>query len=73
MRIIYAAFTHLIGNCLHKAGFAATSDASDYFYEPRVFIKAANLAEIVFSSVVFHGRKYSTPAANSQVKGVNFC
>jgi len=73
VRIIYAAFAHLIGNCLHKAGFAATSDASDYFYEPRVFIKAANLAEIVFSSVVLHGRKYSTPAANSQVKGVNFC
>ena len=70
--IIYAAITHLVGNCLHEAGFAAASDAGNYLYEPCVLIKAANLAEIVFSSVVFHGRKYRTSTANCQVKGVNF-
>ena len=70
--IIYAAFTHLVRNCFHKAGFAAASNAGNNLYESRVLIKAANLAEIVFSSIVFHGRKYSISAVKWQVKGADF-
>ena len=69
--IVYAVFPKFVGNCFHQTGFAAASDASNYFYESSVFIKAANFAEVVFSSVEVHGRQYNIFTAKSQVKGVD--
>ena len=53
--IVYAAAPHLVGNCFHEAGFSAASDTRYHFYETRVLIKTANLAEVVLSLVVVHG------------------
>ena len=73
VRIVNAVDPHLVGNCFHKAGFSAASDAGYHLYESRVFIKAANLAEVVLSFVVVHGEKYSISAVKRQVKGVKYC
>ena len=73
VRIVDAANPHLVGNCFHKAGFSAASDAGYYLDESCVFIKAANLAEVVLSFVVVHGWEYSISDANWQVKGVKYC
>ena len=72
VRIVNAALSQLAGNCFHKAGFPTASDAGYNLYESRVFIKATNLAQVVFSFVVVHGEQYSISAAKSQVKGVDF-